>query len=100
MATGDGEPREASSGGSVAGVSANLGAAGNHSCEGSMMKRFALALLFTTSLTPAAAQCDCNDPPAWQESFVSGDPVEATEVRQFVAHNGLLYAATGAWMDQ
>jgi hypothetical protein len=63
------------------------------------MKTIALAILLSTT-TSAAAQCDCGTPATWQESFVSGDPVEATEVRQFVSFDGSLYAATGAWMDQ
>jgi hypothetical protein len=61
----------------------------------------ALAILLASG-SSAAAQCDCPEPTNWQPSFVSGDPVEATEVRQFAVFGDpiALYAATGSWMDQ
>ena len=46
------------------------------------------------------------DPRDWRVSFIPGvtDPdgnlLNVTEVRQFAAFNGKLYAAAGAWMDQ
>lgn len=69
-----------------------------------MMIRALLALGLAASFPAgAAAQCNnCQDNPGgWQASWVSGDgDIHATEVRQFVAFGGSLYAATGAWMDQ
>ena len=67
------------------------------------MKSSLLALITALAASsPAAAQCNCPpDPATWQPSFIPGDEtIHATEVRQFVAFGGSLYAATGAWMDQ
>jgi hypothetical protein len=72
------------------------------------MKVMRALLVFLLTTTAAVAQCDCGGgtDSGWSESFVPGgkDPdgnvLNVTEVRQFVARDGKLYVATGAWMDQ
>jgi hypothetical protein len=66
-----------------------------------MIKTSLLTLAFLISFNAATvAQCDCQPAQDWQNSFTSGDPVDATEVRQFAVFDSKLYAATGSWMDQ